>query len=363
MVGYKDEYLYPVWEGGKLYRETFAMVEEGGSCEAAFLYEPEKILRIESYDGLHVYEPGRDCIVKDGKLVLTPDSRIPHTDWNTFYYLSEEEAKRELSKRKEKLGFGPVSTTDGRFLNLSAIGNPDYVTRWQIAVTYTTQERWVGKHPVSEVDHLPDFWYKVKRKKNIRIVLFGDSISCGCDCSGLYHKSPYQPLWPDLLAESLRNYYDVAIELINTSEGGRDTEWAIQNIGERVANWQPDLVLLGFGMNDRCSGTEYGEKTRQMVNDVLSACPGAEIVLMATSLPNHLTKTSPFYFCSHQDEHGDALLKLCRMGVVLADMQGVQKELMKRKRYIDITGNLLNHPNDYLARIQAQVLRTILIPS
>lgn len=363
MIGYKEEYLYPVWEGGKLYRETFAMVEDGGSCEAPFLYEPEKILRIESYDGLHEYELHRDCMVKDGKLVLTPNSRIPHTNWNSFYYRSEEEAKRDLSIRKEKLEFGPVSTTDGRFLNLSAIGNPDYITRWQIGVTYTTQERWGGKHPISEVDRLPNFWYKVRRKKSIRIVLFGDSISCGCDCSGLYHKSPNQPLWPDLLVESLGKYYDVPIELINTSEGGRDTDWALQHIRERVVTLEPDLVLLGFGMNDRCSGAEYGEKTKQMVNVLLSACPGTEIVLMATSLPNELTNTSPFYFCSHQDEQGDALLKLCKRGVVLADIQRVQKELMKRKRYIDVTGNLLNHPNDYLARIQAQVLCSTLMPS
>ena len=60
---------------------------------------------------------------------------------------------------------------------------------------------------------------------------------------------------------------------------------------------------------------------------------------------------------------GKPLQWLKRRGVVLADVQGVQKELMKRKRYIDVTGNLLNHPNDYLARIQAQVLCTTLMPS
>ena len=36
---------------------------------------------------------------------------------------------------------------------------------------------------------------------------------------------------------------------------------------------------------------------------------------------------------------------------MLLHIQAVQKEIGKRKRYIDITGNWLNHPNDYLARI------------
>ena len=44
------------------------------------------------------------------------------------------------------------------------------------------------------------------------------------------------------------------------------------------------------------------------------------------------------------------------MGVAIADIQAVQKEIGKRKRYIDITGNWLNQPNDYLARILAQVV-------
>ena len=44
----------------------------------------------------------------------------------------------------------------------------------------------------------------------------------------------------------------------------------------------------------------------------------------------------------------------------IADIQGVQKVIENRKRYIDLTGNNLNHPNDYLARIYAQVLMTLL---
>lgn len=58
----------------------------------------------------------------------------------------------------------------------------------------------------------------------------------------------------------------------------------------------------------------------------------------------------------HQDEYADALRQLAGAGVALADVQSVQKRLMERKRYVDMTGNWLNHPNDYLARIHAQVL-------
>lgn len=162
--------------------------------------------------------------------------------------------------------------------------------------------------------------------------------------------------------ESLQDFYGVPIEFINTSVGGVDTEWAIENAWERAASYQPDLVLLGFGMNDRCTGEEYRKKTKRLMERICEKAPETEFVLIATSLPNPLSETEPHYFCAHQHEYARSLRLLCGQGVVLADVQGVQREVMKRKRYIDLTGNLLNHPNDYLARIQAQVLDTVLKP-
>ena len=69
MTGDSSPLLAPVWEGGTIWQETFAMIEENGQCSAPFLYSPEKIIRIESYDGKNVYELGRDCFVKDGRPV------------------------------------------------------------------------------------------------------------------------------------------------------------------------------------------------------------------------------------------------------------------------------------------------------
>lgn len=358
MTGDSSPLLAPVWEGGTIWRETFAMIEENGQCSAPFLYSPEKIIRIESYDGKNVYELGRDCFVKDGRLFLTRDSRIPQTGWETFYTSQETPS----CDGKPGPDFGPVRTTDGKFLNLSAVGNPEYITRWQLAVTYTTQGQWQGFRPVSGIERLPRLYGRLKRKEPVKIVLYGDSISCGCDCSGLYGLEPGQPQWSELLIDSLRDYYGGSVEFINTSVGGTDSEWALENAGERAISHQPDLVLLGFGMNDRCPGGEYREKTERLLRKIAGECPDTEYVLIATTLPNPLAHTAPMYFSAHQEEYAQSLYPLAGAGVVVADVQRVQKELMKRKRYIDITGNLLNHPNDYLARIQGQVLDTVLKP-
>lgn len=103
-------------------------------------------------------------------------------------------------------------------------------------------------------------------------------------------------------------------------------------------------------------GAEYREKTRQLIEMVRTQNSETEILLMATSLPNPILHTPPFYFCGYQEEQGEALRELCGKGIALADIQTVQKNIMKKKRYIDLTGNLLNHPNDYLSRIQAQIV-------
>lgn len=361
MMNLKDM-LRPVWEVGQIFRETFACVEEGGFCSAPFLLEPEKLIRIESYDQTQRYEAGRDCYVENGRLCLTGNSRIPHTGWETFYYSSRKEAEQGKEEGAVKLDFGPVAVSDGRFLTLNAIGNPDFATRWQVAVTYEAKEGWEGFRPVSRIARLPRLYGKLKRKEKVRIVLYGDSISCGCDSSGLYGLKPEQPIWPELLMESLRDFYKTDIEFINTSVGGKDTQWAIENAVERAASYKPDLVILGFGMNDRCGGAQYREKTKCLIDTIRREAPEAEFVLIATTLPNPLTDTEPMHFCAHQGEYARSLRLLCRQGIVLADVQDVQRTIMKRKRYIDLTGNLLNHPNDYLSRIQAQVLDTVLKP-
>ena len=85
--------MHPVWRAGRIFRETFLCA--GGKEEqihAPFLYAPTRILEVTSYDGRFHYEAGHDYMISGDQLVLTPDSRIPHTTWSTFYLEDEEAA-------------------------------------------------------------------------------------------------------------------------------------------------------------------------------------------------------------------------------------------------------------------------------
>ena len=172
----------------------------------------------------------------------------------------------------------------------------------------------------------------------------------------MYGQKPGQPTWAELLFHQMEEKWQSPVCFHNTSVGGVDSEWAIENSSQRAANFHPDLVILGFGMNDRCGMEEYRNKTGRLIEAIRKVSPKTEFLLIASTLPNELAATEPYHFWAHQDEYSESLKGLEGMGVAIADIQAVQKEIGKRKRYIDITGNWLNHPNDYLARILAQVV-------
>ena len=48
-------------------------------------------------------------------------------------------------------------------------------------------------------------------------------------------------------------------------------------------------------------------------------------------------------------------------GIVLADVTAVWEEMLKTKKFLDVTGNGVNHPNDLGHRLYAQTLLGLLI--
>ncbi|MBR5529062.1 MAG: hypothetical protein IKU57_01165, partial [Oscillospiraceae bacterium] len=61
-------------------------------------------------------------------------------------------------------------------------------------------------------------------------------------------------------------------------------------------------------------------------------------------------------FLGKQEEYLPVLESMETEGVVVADMTTYHKSLLAHKRYYDMTGNNVNHPNDFLARAYAQLL-------
>ena len=59
----------------------------------------------------------------------------------------------------------------------------------------------------------------------------------------------------------------------------------------------------------------------------------------------------------------NALKELTDNGIVLADMTALTSDILRFKSFYDITGNGVNHPNDFGHRLYAQVILSMLVDS
>lgn len=319
-----------------------------GEARASLLFPPLKVLKVQTSAGDVTYEEGRDYVWKpeSREIVLPAGSRIASR--------TPQELRRPAKSQKYTLthrdGNGEIFF--GSALEYHAL---------QTCVTYThAPDLWKGPVPKFAEKQLPWTIRKLRDKQPLTVVLLGDSISSGCNASGWAKGAPYQPPFQDLLQQYLEAHYQTKVMLKNPSLGGSDTRWAL-TMGEKVAEAKPDLVILAFGMNDSSGrpAAEYRDNLDKLMQKIREQLPQCEFILIAPMLGNKdwiALKQELF------PQYRDGLAKLAeREGVALADMTSVWTEFFKHKRDWDLTGNGVNHPNDFGHRVYAQVLSALLI--
>jgi lysophospholipase L1-like esterase len=347
--------LTPFWLSNTMQGESVLFIKDtpADRPRAAILFPPTKILSVCSSSGQIRYAEGRDYVWKPGttEIMLPAGSRIP--------FQSPQGLRRPLKSQ-------PFALThrDGKGEILFGGGHEYH--DMQTVVTYEhAADAWRGPVPTFAGRDLPHTLAKLENKQPLAISLLGDSISTGCNASGWANAvPPFQPPYQNLLVMNLEAVYGGKVTLKNEAVGGTGTEWGVATIG-KVAAVEPDLVILAFGMND-CPGgvtpARYRANLKAMMDAVRQKKPTAEFILVATMLGN--TDWTALY--NHRElfvQYRDALASLCGRGIVLADMTSVWAELFKHKKNWDMTGNGVNHPNDFGHRIYAQVLSTLLIPA
>ncbi|MBO9625308.1 MAG: SGNH/GDSL hydrolase family protein [Microbacterium sp.] len=146
----------------------------------------------------------------------------------------------------------------------------------------------------------------------------------------------------------------------NPSVAGMDSAWGAANASTLVAADRPDLVVIAFGMNDgtgNVSASTFKTNVQSIMASVRAVNPDAEFVLVAPTLANAATT-----YAGAQASYKAVLDQLAGTGVVVMDMTSIHQSLLAKKRFQDMTGNNVNHPNDFLSRAYAQALATILVP-
>lgn len=338
---YLDECMEPMWSGDVAYREGLWPIanQDGSIDDMKLMYRADEILSVTNSRGTVTYTEGKDYQLVDGKLRIPSGSSIAVTSYNSYY---------PSSGAFPKTGGGYIFWSEG-----------SGVTDQQIAVTYRHSDSWDGFTPEDKSSLLPKTNAKLANGENLKIVYYGDSITEGYNASSFVGVEPNMPIWSKLVTQSLRKTYPSAnITEVNTGLSGQTAQWGIQNVQDRVVNYHPDLVVIAFGMNDGSSRSPeaFTADLQAMMDAVRKDNPNCEFVLVSTTMPNPEG-------AGRTVNHGDyeaAMLKMEQAGVAVTQMTSLHKYLLTEKRYCDMTGNNVNHPNDWLVRCYAQsILRTI----
>ncbi len=348
---FAPEALRPIWLSTTMYGESLLFVQDTPDDQprAALLFQPTRVLSVRNPTGDVTYQEGRDYVWKPGtrQIVLPAGSSIS--------FQRPQDLRRPAKSQRHALTH---RDGDGEIL----FGAQHEYHDMQMAVSYEYDPNtWAGPRPSFAEKQLPRTIQRLQAKQPLVIALLGDSISTGCNASGWAKVAPNQPPYQDLLVLKLQDAYGAEIRLDNFAVGGTDTAWGMANIG-KVIESQADLVILAFGMNDaaRRPAPEYQANIRTIIEDILRARPQTEFILVASMLGNRdWTALQHSLF----PQYRDALVELCRPGVALADMTSLWTELLKHKLDRDLTGNGVNHPNDFGHRLYAQVLSALLIPT
>lgn len=100
----------------------------------------------------------------------------------------------------------------------------------------------------------------------------------------------------------------------------------------------------------------FRQNIKGIMDTIRKDSPETEFILVSPMLGNPEWGIPMEQFGLHRD----ALRKLTGKGVALADLMSVWEKLLKRKSFYDLTGNGVNHPNDFSHRVYAQVLLRML---
>ena len=293
-----------------------------------------------------VYSPGSDYQYVNGQFIIPPGSTIATTD-PTWITTTVPGTPAQYSPE----------TVQGTGLHVG-----DDWQQHQIAVTYTST---TYTPPPPDVTSFPaNFIAKLKSGQPVAIDVEGDSITYGADSTGQLGMAPNQPGYIGLVVAYLSQLYPGQVYVRNHAVPGWTSAQVLANAPANMADVASDLTIVAVGMNDMPAGVT-GAQFQQNLQGIIAAArwvnPNTEVVLVSSWPSNPdwvLTQNQAFI------DYNGAMYALAGSinGVSVANVTSVVwAGMSNQKSFYDITGNGVNHPNDFMYVAYAQtVLKTIL---
>jgi acyl-CoA thioesterase-1 len=263
------------------------------------------------------YIQGRDFIVdySKGTISRTPESRVPDFRTNMLY-------GREEFDHSAFPGYG----------NKGFFAYVDY--------SFAPSAAWPVQQDQTAL--LPRSRAKLAEGQALKIVAFGDSITAGADAA-----APSRVFWNLWAADLRRKYPRARIEVRNGATGGDTTAQGLQRLQAKVLDESPDLVLIGFGMNDHNRNSipvpRFEENLKQMIARIRRET-AAEVILYSAFPPNPKWK----FGSHHMADYAAATERVAReVSCAYADVFTNWQTMAARKKPEDLLANDINHPNEF----------------
>ena len=336
-----------LWNGTDIFSEScmFAL-----NRKTALLFEAEEIIKVETPAENIVYIENEDYIFdKAGNtIILTENSKIPFIPREVCY--PEKNLRIYPEKNSNAIG-GAVS---GGYL---LFNNDDYFARHQIEVTYKAKFNAFNADLLKQKERLPRTRAKISAEKNMKILLHGDSISAGYNATKFTNTPPYNPCYMELVCNALKGNHT----LINRAVSGKGINFP-RSIYDQWINDMPDLMVIAFGMNNFSSTPvdDFIAELDWIINENRKVSPETEYIIITPMTGNaEWQPTVPgndFIYAEAMNKY----VENSPLDVAAADVQKVWKKILARKKFYDLTGNGVNHPNDYGHRLYASVILDLL---
>jgi hypothetical protein len=325
-----DEIMRPLWETDFVFRESVLNVRRDDQFEESkLLFRPDRIIEVWNHSLDRRYQEGVDYEMTAEGLRLTAGTSAPFGRVEEMFppqaFNRPGEATRPLLK-------------GGNLLLSEAYYKPR-----QLTVSYQSRNKiWDGPRLVAKPNLLPRTVSKLRAGEALKVIVTGDSVARGGSASGYGGSPPYQPTWSYLVAEYLEKNTGARIDLTNAA-GLFAPSFFVEA--------KPDLLVLE---SVSPAGLRFFRPIIEMIRR--AKLPTEIIILLPLQTNPEAIKTGPYL------EYLTELRKMERPGLAVADAWNLHGEMLKRKSYMDMTGNNFNHPNDFLIRVIAQSVAYLLMP-
>jgi lysophospholipase L1-like esterase len=325
-----------------------------GSNEIQLFFPAKKILKITGHSTQIEYENGRDFLHTFGsnKIIRTTNSRIPMFTQEELYPV------KNLRLHPHPDANAIDNAINGGYL---LFNNRNMFAINQIDITYQKDTTSYNIKIDRQLEKLPLTRNKLKTGKPVNVTIIGDSISEGFNATKFTNIYPFAPIYMEQVCEELSTKFNTKVNLINRAKASTGIQYT-QKIEDAYCNDASDLLVIAYGMNNFSTMPieEFITRLSQILTSVKKTNPNTEF-LIVTFMTGHKSwkPTVPgkdtIYakeMCNFASNQG--------LDVAVADVQSIWKTFLTKKSFYDLTGNGVNHPNDYGHRIYASTLLEIL---